>query len=234
MNTTQTPERSLKDRFVKEIEKKILGGELKIGEKLPPVRDLVTDMNISRSVINVGIAELSKKGFLHIKPRIGTFVADYRMHGTMQTLIAILEYNGLKLQDAEIQSVLEVRLALETLALTLIIPKINEEEIQRLYEIKEKIRTAQDVEEASLAAYEFQHNLAILSGNTFLPLIFESFKNFVLILWERFCSLHGIESLYENTDKLYEAIEARDLQKSIAIITEDLKDSIGGQRTIYY
>ena len=65
---------SLKDLFVRELENKILSGELKIGDKLPSERELAASMHVSRAVVNTGIAELEQKGFLIIKPRVGTFV----------------------------------------------------------------------------------------------------------------------------------------------------------------
>ncbi len=68
---------SLKDLFVKELENKILSGELKVGDKLPSERELASSMQVSRAVVNAGIAELEQKGFLIIKPRIGTFVENF-------------------------------------------------------------------------------------------------------------------------------------------------------------
>ena len=49
---------SLKDLFVKELENKILSGELKVGDKLPSERELASSMQVSRAVVNAGIAEL--------------------------------------------------------------------------------------------------------------------------------------------------------------------------------
>ena len=75
------------------METMILSEELKIGEKLPPERDIAHKMQISRSVVNDGIAALSKMGFLTIVPRYGTYVADYKSHGTIDILVAIMK-NG--------------------------------------------------------------------------------------------------------------------------------------------
>ena len=72
---------SLKDLFVKELENKILSGELKVGDKLPSERELASSMQVSRAVVNAGIAELEQKGFLIIKPRIGTFRSEERRVG---------------------------------------------------------------------------------------------------------------------------------------------------------
>lgn len=77
---------SLKDLFVKELENKILSGELKVGDKLPSERELASSMQVSRAVVNAGIAELEQKGFLIIKPRIGTFVENFYKNGTLEIL----------------------------------------------------------------------------------------------------------------------------------------------------
>lgn len=73
-------------------------------------------MQVSRAVVNGGLAELAKQGFLEVRPRQGTCVADYRRKGNLGTLIAIMEYQGGVLGKDEIRSILEVRRALEHLA----------------------------------------------------------------------------------------------------------------------
>ena len=85
---------SLRDLFIEQLEHLILSGKLQVGEKLPPERQLAEMMQVSRAVVNSGISELEKKGFLTVKPRSGTYVADFRRKGTLDTLIAIMNYNG--------------------------------------------------------------------------------------------------------------------------------------------
>lgn len=90
----------------------ILSGKLKTGEKLPPERQLAEEMQVSRAVVNGGIADLQRMGFLIVKPRSGTYVADYRRTGTIETLLSIMKYNGGSLRNEEIRSIFEVRIAL--------------------------------------------------------------------------------------------------------------------------
>ena len=112
---------SLKELFVAELEGMILSGKLEIGAKLPPERELAESMQVSRAVVNSGLDEMEKKGFLVVKPRIGTFVADYRKYGTADTLVSIMQYNGGMLRDKEVRSILEVRIMFMNLAATLAI-----------------------------------------------------------------------------------------------------------------
>ena len=53
---------SLRELFVDQLENMILSGKLKIGEKLPPERQLAQMMQVSRAAVNSGIAELEKRG----------------------------------------------------------------------------------------------------------------------------------------------------------------------------
>ena len=169
---------SLKELFISNIEAKILSGELPVGQQLPPERQLAQSMGVSRAVVNSGIVELENRGFLDVRPRVGTFVADYRRAGTMETLKSIMTYN---------------------LAVADIIPHVTELDNMLLLEKVEAIRQARDNRQAAEAVFAFQHELAMLSGNTLLPLIFRSFYSSVLVLWERFCALHGIDTLYQTS-----------------------------------
>lgn len=166
---------SLKELFISNIEAKILSGELPVGRQLPPERQLAQSMGVSRAVVNSGIVELENRGFLDVRPRVGTFVADYRRAGTMETLKSIMTYNRGRLRNEEIRSILEVRDALDKLAVADIIPHVTELDNMLLLEKVEAIRQASDNRQAAEAAFAFQHELAMLSGNTLLPLIFRSF-----------------------------------------------------------
>ena len=55
---------SLKELFIEQLEHMILSGSLSIGEKLPSERQLAETMQVSRGVVNSGLAELEKKGHL--------------------------------------------------------------------------------------------------------------------------------------------------------------------------
>lgn len=225
---------SLKELFISNIEAKILSGELPVGQQLPPERQLAQSMGVSRAVVNSGIVELENRGFLDVRPRVGTFVADYRRAGTMETLKSIMTYNRGQLRNEEIRSILEVRDALDKLAVADIIPHVTELDNMLLLEKVEAIRQARDNRQAAEAAFAFQHELAMLSGNTLLPLIFRSFYSSVLVLWERFCALHGIDTLYQTSCRLCGHIRDKDIPGAVAWIDYCTRETISGSRRIYY
>ena len=225
---------SLKELFISNIEAKILSGELPVGQQLPPERQLAQSMGVSRAVVNSGIVELENRGFLDVRPRVGTFVADYRRAGTMETLKSIMTYNRGRLRNEEIRSILEVRDALDKLAVADIIPHVTELDNMLLLEKVEAIRQARDTRQAAEAAFAFQHELAMLSGNTLLPLIFRSFYSSVLVLWERFCALHGIDTLYQTSCRLCGHIRDKDIPGAVAWIDYCTRETVSGSRRIYY
>lgn len=225
---------SLKELFISNIEAKILSGELPVGQQLPPERQLAQSMGVSRAVVNSGIVELENRGFLDVRPRVGTFVADYRRAGTMETLKSIMTYNRGRLRNEEIRSILEVRDALDKLAVADIIPHVTELDNMLLLKKVEAIRQARDNRQAAEAAFAFQHELAMLSGNTLLPLIFRSFYSSVLVLWERFCALHGIDTLYQTSCRLCGHIRDKDIPGAVAWIDYCTRETVSGSRCIYY
>ena len=161
---------SLKELFVNELQNMILSGKLEIGSKLPPERELAESMKVSRAVINSGIAELEKKGFLVVRPRIGTFVADYRRDGSLDTLVAIMNYNGGVLKNREVKSVLETRIMFMVEATRFAIDRASDEELLGLQEYVYQMENCTDPEKTASLIFEFSHEIAYISGNTLLPL----------------------------------------------------------------
>lgn len=225
---------SLRELFVDQLEHMILSGKLKIGEKLPPERQLAEMMQVSRTVVNGGISDLEKKGFLIVKPRSGTYVADYRRKGTVDTLMAIMKYNGGRMRNEEIRSIFELRIALDSMIARLCIDRITDEEVEVLHDKIEAIRTAASTREAIQAAFEFQHEFALASQNTLIPLVFQSFKAPIFTMWERFCTLYGIQKLYESNYGLWVFIRDRNTAGSIQYIETSMHECIDGDLQIYY
>lgn len=224
---------TLKELFISEMEGMILSGKLEVGEKLPPERELAKSMQVSRAVVNSGIAELEKKGFLVVRPRVGTFVEDYRKNGTVETLVSIMHYNGGMLREKETRSVLEARIIFMNAAATLAIDNASDEEICSLEPYVDALRTCTDPEEASSLIFKFSHEISYISGNCLLPLFFISFKDLVCNLWVRFSRAYGVPALYQSAYDIYHFLLSRDKEGAVNYITSTTQESINGDRTFY-
>ncbi|MFR5781959.1 MAG: winged helix-turn-helix domain-containing protein, partial [Oscillospiraceae bacterium] len=89
MNFDKIKAPTVRESFVRELENKILSGELKPGDKLPPAKELCEPMGVSLTVVNAGMSELANNGFVETIPRRGTYIADTRK-GNAGTLSAIM------------------------------------------------------------------------------------------------------------------------------------------------
>ena len=186
---------SLTDLFVQQIENMILSGELAFGEQLPPARELAAKMGVSRTVVTAGLVELEKLGFVEIKARQGVYVCDYRRRGTMETLVAIMRYNGGALRQNEVRSLLETR-------------------------------DARDSDEAAENVFLFHHELAVLSGNVLMPLLYHSFRPQSVYLWTIDCKRSGIQKMYESKLALYTALLNGDAPTAVRLTHERIARAI--------
>ena len=223
MGFTKIETLSLTDLFVQQIQNMILSGELEVGERLPPARELSLRMGVSRPVISAGLVELENLGFVEIRPRQGVYVSDYRRRGTVETLVAIMRYNGGALRRGEVKALLEVREALELLCLRLVLDTCGDEELETLSPLLEAVHEARNHEDAAEKVFLFHHELAVLSGNVLLPLLYYSFKPQSEYLWGLYCKRAGIEALYRIKLALYSALLNRDYPETERLTREVLE-----------
>lgn len=233
MEFEKTQSASLKELFIRSMEKSIISGELEIGTKLPSERVLAENMGVSRAVVNSGIMELARKGFIDIRPRIGTFVADYRKKGTMDILVSIMKYHGEYLQSEDIKSLLEFRCAVDIMVLKLLEGNLESEDFRLLDQCVESIRLAEEPFEAAQHNFSFHHKLALMCGNTIVPLIYSSFEYISTHLWSRYAAKYGIDGLYQNSRRLLDLIKEDNIQEAIRWKESYSNDAVFGAKQIY-
>ena len=223
MGFTKISTVSLTDLFVQQIENLILSGELAVGQRLPSARDLSIQMGVSRPVISAGLIQLEKLGFVEIRPRQGAYVCDYRRKGTVETLVAIMRYNGGAMRRNEVASLLQVRHALETLCMDLVIRCTSDEELAGIGPLLDQIAAGRTPEETARSVFAFHHELAVLSGNMLLPLLYHSFRSESLYLWTISCRQLGCRHLYETKLALYRALLNRDAPEAEKITDQSIR-----------
>ncbi len=224
---------SLKELFIQQLQDRILSGDLPQGTRLPPEREICAQMHVSRAVVNAGISELSRQGFLEVNPRQGTYVADYRRNGNMDTLIAIMHYNGGVLGKEEIRSILEVRWGLEQMAVSRAIDHASNDELEALSIYVNELGNDLSPTQAAENAFRFHHEMTLTGGNTILPLIYSSFKVPCIALWIRFCRKFGVSALHSNIEELYRNLLNRDKKGALNWINTYLSAAISGDQQIY-
>ncbi len=202
---------TIKELFIEKIEGMILSGELKPGDKLPSERELSEQMKISKSIVHLGLEALERMGFVEIFSRSGTFVADFAENGNLETLNAIIRYNGGKLDKHMIVSIVELRSAIEGTALVKLGSNHSEEDMASLRIILDDIRILGE-KNASISAQaqalaEFHYSICKLSQNLLFPLIMNAFRQVGGVLWESSVRFWGAKALFEQGTKTLDLVE---------------------------
>lgn len=223
---------SVRDTFVQTIEDKILSEELKIGDKLPPAKELCRQMGVSLTVVNAGMAELASKGFVEIKPRHGTYVADYRANGTPETLLSIMRYRGGKLNKHEVRSFCETRIALDPFVAQLVIERADDEQIKELFPMLESIRSERDTDKFCTLVLDFFKKIYMLSDNTIFTLLYNSTVQPQKGMYKIFIEKNGFDIIISCAEKVYESLLARDTASVKKCLVDTLMLPVSGTTSI--
>lgn len=173
----------LKERFVREIQKKIFAGELLPGEQLAPERELAAQMGISRSLVNMGMLDLESKGFVKVEPRRGAFISDYKKNPTPQTLAALMSYDSTKLDHALFQSLMDTRRLVERECARLSVERGDTAAYAGMREALGRMSTPAQSAQVD-ALFDYHYLLTQSSGNIVYPMIFKGFETALRRLME--------------------------------------------------
>lgn len=152
---------------------------------------------------------------------------------TMEALLAALNQSGNHLHPDDVRSMLEMKVALDRLSVQLAVPKLTAGGLAALAKRLAAMKAATTPQAAAEAAFAFFYELARISGNTLIPLMYASFEKPSLQLWERYARKYGTEPLYDSAQKLCTALDARDADAAMAWAEATLSDTIHGNRQIY-
>lgn len=205
---------SMKELFIKTIENMILSGELKIGEKLPPEREIAEEMEISRTIVNLGLNDLEVKGFIEIIPRKGTYVADYIRKGRLDTLLSIINFNGGKFDKKTFYSLMEFRVINEGACAYLAALNRTDKDIEVMEALYNKMLSGGSVEEISKTIFDFHHAVFCATGNYIYPLVHNAFENVSIVLTSVLFNYFEVEQTTNQIKVILEMIKAKDAIKA--------------------
>ncbi len=225
---------SLKEQVVREMENKILSGELKPGDRLPPEREIASAMGISRSLVNVSILELESKGFVRVVPRQGAFVNDYKRLGTPQMLLSLMNYNIDKMDWTLFDNMMDMRMLLECECTKLAVKNATEENYMQIENALKLMERHKDTDSFIEGNFTFHHALMFASGNAVYAMIFNSFSNALHFFFKiYFTSSERREISIRQHQQLYKALRERDEAAAIDAIKQTLNMGIKGLASVF-
>lgn len=151
------------EEVVARLREKIHNGELKLGDRLPPERDLARQLGVSRPTLRAGIRSLAAVGVLKSKQGAGTFVVQANDSPALDSNPLRMLASLHRLSSAEM---FEARLLLEMAITGLAAERATSEDLAALAEeLAEMFATLDQPEEYLVHDMRFHQLIAAASGN---------------------------------------------------------------------
>lgn len=214
-------------QVVNNLKEFIMTSGIQVGEKLPTESYLCKELSVGRSTIREAFRILQANGFVEIKPGRGAFVARTKE----LDLVDITEWfvnNEVDLKDC-----IEVRSAIEPLAMKLAISRCTDADIEQLLKVHGKfLKAVESNDVVAIAKYDeiFHNQIVEKSKNKLLILINKQVSEYVHTFREKtFQVQQNAENAVEPHTNIMNAIKAKDIEagelfmrRHIQRILEDL------------
>jgi len=212
---------SLKREFIRRFEGLILSGQLAIGQRLPPEREIASQLSVSRPVVHEGLLELAARGLVTIRPRHGAVVSDYRTQGSVTMLASLLAYQQGELDPSLAAGLIDMRLLFETETTRCAAMNRTDEQLVQLNLLieREKAAPEADVAEVTSLDFQFHHLVALASENPVYAMLMKSFEPAYTNLSSRFFAVPGMaRGVFEGHETLVRLIEQRATEGAVIVM----------------
>lgn len=208
----------------------IMNDSVKIGDKLPTERVLCEMLNVGRGTVREALRILQTKGLLELQPGRGAFVSS-KVEYDRSDLARWFRENEVKIKDC-----IDVRMAVEPLAVKLAIQKCTENDIKKLRAIHDlSIQAVERNDPAGIAQCDelFHTYIIELSQNKFL-IDLNKKLNYSLMKFraQTFKIPQNIQNFIPAHEAIVQAFEKRDpelgqktLLNHLNYVEEDLEQS---------
>lgn len=194
------------DAVVQQIEELILGGVLRPGDRLPPERDLASDVDVSRPVLRDALKLLEQRGLVTARQGGGTYIADVIGPIFSEPIVKLIERHPGATADY-----LEFRRDIEALTASHAANRATDADRAILSDIIARMQVAYDAEDTEREAVldaDFHHAVG------------EAAHNVILLHTLRSCYRLLENGVFFNRQRLYHHPTARttvlDQHKAIA------------------
>jgi DNA-binding GntR family transcriptional regulator len=198
---------SLKEMVYQSLKQKIVSGEIKPGDRILE-EEIAANLHASRTPVREAVNRLTAEGLLFSIPQKGSFCK--------------------KMSKKEMQDLLDVRSALETLAVTQFIRNSNSDRIEKLKAINASMKealSANDYNECNRLDAEFHYEIALGSENQFLIESLQRVGDFVQIIraieTDLFAIDKNVKAIYDHAEVIH-AIELRNTDVAIRYLLQNI------------
>jgi GntR family transcriptional repressor for pyruvate dehydrogenase complex len=209
----------LSDVVVAHVRRQILRGELQRGARLPPERELVRSLGVSRTSVRGGLQALVAKGVLVTRHGAGTFVADGPPVLDSEPLSLLAALHGFSRAE-----MFEARRTLEIGVAGLAAERASgDDQAAMSEEVTGMFAAIDDPQTFLVHDIRFHRAVAAASGNPILASIVDMVSTLFYEQRRRTANLaRNPRSVAEMHRQIYQAIRARDRTRAEALMFEHL------------
>lgn len=195
--------------------KKIIEGELRPGEKLPPEREIAERLNVSRNSVREAIRIMDMTGVISSQQGSGNYITCEFQKSLAETMTMMFAMDQINYRQIS-----QIRQALECLALSLAIEHASEEQIKAMEALVKELDKSMDDEKNAMLDKKIHFTLAQASGNILVLDFLEACSGvidaFIHDMREEILRTEERKNLLnEYHKKLVEALKEKDEKKGI-------------------
>jgi GntR family transcriptional repressor for pyruvate dehydrogenase complex len=197
-------------------------GELKVGDRLPPERELSKQLNVSRAALREALRTLEHAGLLVLRPGKlgGAFVADAQSQAISENMSDLLKMGGISLSHLT-----EARAWIEEVVVRVACERADDADFLALEEnvrLAEQLFAEGRMMEKLDANIEFHNVLAAATKNPVLVMMTQTLGN-VMRSFAKRLGAETSRSVIRSRSRFIESLRSRDADTAVAEMHEHLR-----------
>jgi DNA-binding FadR family transcriptional regulator len=176
MHLTALARQSLADGVFEQLRDRILSGQIRPGSSLPSERALCAQLEVNRQSLREGLGRLQQVGLISVRQGESTRVLDYREHGGLELLVALVSGPAGDVRTDVVRSFIEMRAALAPDIAAGAARRRSQAQVDALRESVDRLRELDDVIERHDEHLRFWSAVVDASGNIAYRLMFNTLR----------------------------------------------------------
>ncbi len=201
----------ISEQIVDQFKRLIADGKLKPGDKLPPERELIKQLGVSRPSLREALNALVAMGLLEIRQSKRTYVKSVTSKIIEDPLSLLIKADIQKIFD-----LIEVRKAIETWAAYHAAERASEEDLSQLYTILREMKQAfKDGQSWTKEDADFHLAIAKATHNTIQMHIMSAIYDLLMASMVKiFADRDKAKQLVHHHQEIFDAIKSRSPEKA--------------------
>lgn len=211
---------SMANQVFEDLKREIISGGYQPGEKLPSETRLCEIYEVSRTTIRHALSSLQSLALIESRAGDGSFVAEPNAVAVLRPAIA-----RSFLSDQSLMELIEFRQLIEPNVTRIACARASDEDIQKLANIYKAMQASrQDTLKFSELDYNFHIEIARISRNAYVKIMYETVKDILLSAFANITMYRGNFAGLKYHRLILNAFENRDQEMAAQFMQEHMND----------